>query len=101
MKKVEKPTRTAWLGVMPSYRQNPQGVKLTRIIKSSPAKSAKLKTGDILLRIGSIPIDTVNNFAYAMTAYKPTDEIEIAFIRRGEIQVVKVKLVFRENQKGY
>ncbi len=101
MKQVKKPVRSAWLGVILSYRQNPQGVKLTQVVKSSPAKSAKLKTGDILLRIGSIPIDTVNNFAYAMTAYKPTDEIEITFIRRGEIQVVKVKLVFRENQKGY
>ncbi|MCD4658093.1 MAG: putative Ig domain-containing protein [Planctomycetes bacterium] len=101
MKSISRPTRSAWLGITASYRTNPQGLKLLRIFSNSPAKSAKLRKGDILLRVGNIPVDMVNNFAYAMTVFKPADEIEIAFIRRDEIHLVKVILTSRENQKGY
>ena len=63
---------------------------------SSPAERACLLGGDVLIGAGSVDIDTIQDFVYALQLHKPGDVIRVRYLRGGVEQVVLLTLGSRE-----
>ncbi len=66
--------------------------KVQGIEEKSAAEIAGLKTGDIIISINNIEIDTNNNIAEIIQEYLPGEEIDIIFLRNGKEMTTKAKL---------
>lgn len=67
------------------------GVKVTRILKGSPAEKAGLKTGDVIRTMDAATV-TVENFHQELMKMKPGREIGLGVERGGKIKDLKLKL---------
>jgi WD40 repeat protein len=70
----------------------PHGAKLGVVASGSPAEKAGLKTGDIILSIDRIMVDTGSNIDAAVTAKHPGDELRLQVLSGGRERYVMVTL---------
>ncbi len=68
------------------------GVYVTQVASGSPASQAGLRQGDIITRIGNIPLDETHSYINALYTYKPGDQIAVEFLRDGKDMTVQVML---------
>ena len=61
----------------------PGGVRLTGVRTGSPADSAGLRAGDILIGLGTHAIANLQDFQNALMSYQAGDRVEVRY-RRGE-----------------
>ncbi len=71
------------LGTIPDMSDEPGGVKLSGVRTGSPADSAGLRGGDVLIGIGGMVIANLQDFQNALMQHRPGDHVEIRF-RRGD-----------------
>ncbi len=62
----------------------PDGLKVTQVDEVSLAASAGIQPDDVLLRIGSQRIESVDDVAFALAGGVPDQEYEVTVIRPGE-----------------
>ncbi|MGZ8256742.1 MAG: Do family serine endopeptidase [Gallionella sp.] len=60
-----------------------QGVLISEVIKNSPAERAGLKTGDLLLRIDTLPIEDWSTMLETVAAIPPSQNIVVQVLRDG------------------
>lgn len=75
-----------------------EGVLVVNVQEESPAKSAGLKGGDVITKVGKRQIEDSDDLRKAIRRHEPGDEVEIEYIRRGKRKKVKVKLEERDNE---
>ena len=96
----DRPTRergwSAWFGSIPDYTSQAGGLLISGVQASSPAERAGLLGGDVLIGAGSVDIDTIQDFVYALQLHKPGDVIRVRYLRGGVEQVVLLTLGSRE-----
>lgn len=94
------PTRGngTWFGSVPEYGWEGRGVKLSGTSPGSPAEKAGLLAGDVLIQVGDVEIDTMQDFVYALGLYKPGDSVVAKFLRDGREESVRVLLATRARQ---
>src|SRR5690349_13996831 len=64
------------------------GVYITRVAENSPASQAGLQPGDIITKIGDVPLDATHSYVNALFEYKPGDKINLEVVRsNGTIQI--------------
>ena len=68
------------------------GAYVGRIGNNSPASRAGIITGDIILRIGNIPLDEDVQFVNALYSYQPGDVVDVEFLRGEDRVTVQVQL---------
>lgn len=68
------------------------GIYITQVGKNSPADAAGLTIGDIIIRVGDTNLDETHTFINALFAYKPSDIVQITFIRNGKTMQTNVTL---------
>lgn len=87
-----------WFGSIPDYAHEGPGVLLTGTSAGSPAEKAGMLAGDLLLGVGDVQIDTIHDFVYALSIYKPGDVVQARF-RRGDSELsVRLTLATRAAQ---
>lgn len=69
-----------------------KGVMVIDVQKNSAAESAKLKTGDVIIKINDATITNVAFLRYELYKYKIGDNINVTYIREGKEYTVSVKL---------
>jgi S1-C subfamily serine protease len=74
----------AWLGTIPSYSQDEGGVLLSGVSAGSPAEKAGLRADDVLVRMGDVKIENVEDFTLALRARKPGDKVAVEVLRGGK-----------------
>ncbi len=80
-----------YLGTVPDYSQEGvKGVKISGTSKDSPAESAGLKAGDVIVGLGGIKIDSIYDYVYCLQALKADISVPIQ-VRRGE-KMVELKI---------
>jgi hypothetical protein len=100
--KVEEPRRRrvrgfrVYLGTVPDYSEQVEGLKISAVRSGSPAEKAGLRAGDIIVKVGSIEVKNIYDFTYALQMYKPGDEVEIIVLRDGERLSLVVKFESRK-----
>ncbi|MBI4812440.1 serine protease [Candidatus Falkowbacteria bacterium] len=69
-----------------------QNVNGVAVIKGSPAYSAGLKEGDIILSVNNIEINEDNNLTDIIQGFQAGDKINVIYSRKGEEKEVEVEL---------
>lgn len=76
-----------YLGTVPDYSQEGvKGVKISGTSKDSPAETAGLKPGDVIVGLGGIKIDSIYDYVYCLQALKADVKVPIQ-VRRGDKMV--------------
>lgn len=82
----------AYLGVTPDYSSSVNGLKVTGVNDDSPASKGGLQAGDIITRIGKIPVADIQGLADGLRANKPGVTVEIDVMRDAKKKTLKVTL---------
>ena len=97
--KSEASTRTTFrvsLGVMPSYGESTDGLRLDSVREGSPAAAAGVKAGDRVVKLAGRDIRNVYDYTQALSEMKAGQEYEIELIRDGQRLKLKVTPVERK-----
>jgi hypothetical protein len=82
-----------YLGSIPDMAAgDTPGLRLTGVRVGSPADSAGLKAGDIVVELAGKPVKDLQSYSDALYANKPGDEVDIVVVRDGQRVKVRVKL---------
>jgi Tol biopolymer transport system component len=77
-------TLRAYLGTIPDYATEVQGVKLNGVRAGGPADKAGLKGGDVIVEFAGAKIANVYDYTYAMDAVKIGKPVTVVVLRNGE-----------------
>jgi hypothetical protein len=80
----------AYLGTIPDYTTEVQGVKLSGVRGGSPADKAGLKGGDVIVEFAGQKITNIYDYTYAMDAVKIGQPVELIVLRDGKRVTLKV-----------
>ena len=85
-----------YFGSVPDFGGEVKGVKFADVREGSPAATAGLKGGDVLVEFDGKKIENLYDFTYALRAKKPGDVVKVK-VMRGETPVeVMVTLTKRQ-----
>ncbi|MGA9769667.1 MAG: M28 family peptidase [Blastocatellia bacterium] len=79
-----------YLGTVPNYSDQSDGMKLDGVRPGSPGERAGLKAGDLVIRLGKTPIKNVYDYTYALGELRPNEEVEIVVRREGREMILKI-----------
>jgi hypothetical protein len=79
-----------YLGTIPDYAEQVEGVMLQGIREGSPADKAGLKGGDIIVEFGGKKIRNVQEYTTVLGDAKPNVETSITVTRKGERHSLKI-----------
>src|SRR6185503_3661180 len=77
-------TLRAYLGTIPDYAAEVQGVKLSGVRAGGPADKAGLKGGDVIVEFAGTKIVNIYDYTYAMDAVKIGQSVTVVVLRNGE-----------------
>ena len=86
----------AYLGTIPDYATEVQGVKLSGTRGGSPADKAGLKGGDIIVEFNGQKIANIYDYTYAMDAAKIGQPVKIVVLREGRRVTLEATLEARK-----
>jgi aminopeptidase YwaD len=87
----------SYLGAIPDFAERSEpGVALTGVRPGSPAARAGIAAGDVLVRLGSTRLLSLQDLAFALRSHRPGDEVEVEWQRAGQRSVAKVRLEERK-----
>jgi S1-C subfamily serine protease len=90
----------ASLGTVPDYGGPPNGQKgmlLSDVRPGGAADLAGMRRGDILVRVGTHPIDGVEDLMYVLQSSKPGETVRIAVLRDGK--ELQLEATFQEARR--
>lgn len=82
----------AYLGVVPDYSAEVDGLKLTEVNAEGPAADGGLESGDVIIKIGDVAVADIQGLSTGLRKYKPGTEVEIVVKRGDEEKTLNVKL---------
>lgn len=71
-----------YLGVIPEYSRNVDGVLLAGVAPGSPAAAAGLREGDVIVQLAQRKIANIEDLTDALASHKPADQVTIT-VQRG------------------
>src|SRR3989339_238597 len=83
-----------------SYFKVDRGALISEVVESSPADAAGLKSGDVLIKIGSKDIEDTGDGSKAITQHESGDAGDFIVVRDGTQQTIKVTLTSRKEHYG-
>jgi membrane-associated protease RseP (regulator of RpoE activity) len=87
--------RKVSLGTMPDFSFQGEGYRLDGVVPGSPAASAGLMKGDVIVRIGNKDVRSLRDVSTILKSLKPGDRVAITFIRTGKEMTVETEVVPR------
>jgi len=87
--------RRVSLGTVPDYAYQGDGVRITDVQADTPAAQAGLRKEDIIVAVNDQAVHNLRDYAQALRALSPGDEIRIRFRRNGSEQTVTTRVVNR------
>lgn len=96
---ADRPMRgfRATLGIIPSYADNSEGLKIDGVSPGKAADMAGMKKGDLIVRFGGKVIKNVYDYTYALGEYKAGDKVEVTVIRDGK--EVKLEAILQKSSR--
>ncbi|MCI0489943.1 MAG: M28 family peptidase [Blastocatellia bacterium] len=93
VKRESRPTGRGfrvYLGTVPNYSDQDGGLKLDGVRPESPAERAGLRAGDVIIKLGAIPIKNVYDYTFALGELTGGQEVEVVIRRDGREMTLKV-----------
>lgn len=78
------------MGVMPSYTSSEEGLKVDGVTDGKPAQKAGIKTGDLIIQIGGLPIKDIQAYMEALGKFEKGQTIPVKVKRNTEMVTVMV-----------
>jgi hypothetical protein len=82
----------AYLGSIPDFADNTEGVRLAGVTEGSPAALAGLREGDIIVGFAGGKVQNLEDLVNLLRGKKPGDEVEIVVHRGGAALTFKTTL---------
>ncbi|HUK91269.1 MAG TPA: PDZ domain-containing protein, partial [Blastocatellia bacterium] len=79
-----------YLGTVPNYSEQTDGLKLDGVRPSSPAERAGLRAGDIVVKLGAVDVKNVYDYTYALEGLRAGQAVEMVVRRDGQLMTVKI-----------
>jgi Zn-dependent M28 family amino/carboxypeptidase len=79
-----------YLGTIPNYSDQADGLKLDGVKAGSPAEKAGLRAGDVITKIGSMAVKNVYDYTYALGEMRAGEEIAVVVRRDGGEVILKI-----------
>jgi len=79
-----------YLGTVPNYSDQSDGMKLDGVRPASPAERAGLLAGDIVMMLGKTAIKNVYDYTYALGEMRAGEEVEVVIKRNGKQMTLKI-----------
>lgn len=78
------------LGIMPDYIFDGIGLRVDGVHMDKPGEKAGLLKGDIIVKMGDIVINSINDYMKALSNFKHGDKTTIEIVRNGEKKTLEV-----------
>jgi len=86
-----------YLGSIPDMSApDVSGLRLTGVRAGSPADSAGLKAGDVVVELGGQAVTDLQTYSDALYSHKPGDSVDLVVVRGGQ----RVRLTVRLGKRG-
>lgn len=72
------------LGVMPSYAESTDGLRIDGVMEGRTAAEAGMEARDILIKIGDCMVTEIYSYMECLENHNIGDEVKLVFIRNGE-----------------
>lgn len=82
----------AYLGTIPDFTYNDDGVRVAGVREGSPAQKAGIQEGDVIIQIGEKRIHNLYDLTYVLREHKPGDIIQIKILRKAEEKLFSAEL---------
>ena len=82
----------AYVGTIPDYGEEVEGVKLSGVREGSPAAKAGIQGNDVIIEFAGVKIKNVYDYTYVLQEHKPGDVVEIIVLRNGQRMILKATL---------
>jgi hypothetical protein len=87
--------RRVSLGTVPEYAFSGEGVQIAAVRAGTPAAQAGLRPGDVIIAVNKTPVHNLREYAQALKALNPGDEVLIGYRRNGTEHRVRTHVVVR------
>ena len=81
-----------YVGTIPDYSYSGSGMKISGVKEGGPAEKGGLKAEDIIIKFGENEVKDIYGYMYAMSGYKPGDEVAVIVLRNNEEVPLKITL---------
>ena len=82
-------------GSIPDFSRETGGILLSGVMPGSPAESAGLAAGDLVVEMDGQTIDTIQDFQGVLAEHEPGDVVSVRYVRAGETKQATVTLAER------
>ncbi len=89
---AEKKERKVSLGTIPDFGYNGEGYRLSGVMPGSPAETAGLKAGDVIVRINSETVHGLKDVSDILKSLAPGSRVSITFLRAGKEATVQTEV---------
>jgi S1-C subfamily serine protease len=86
------PRGVAFLGVSPARASLSDGVRLGAVVPDGAAARAGMREGDIIVRLGEVPVGSFEELRATVQARRPGDPVRIVYLRDGEDRTAQAVL---------
>ena len=88
----------AFIGTIPDFGADVEGVQLSGTVPGSPAELAGLEVGDIIILVNGMSVDDLESYTAILRTIKPGDRVDMHVMRDG-IEI-KVSMTAAERGEG-
>lgn len=80
--------RAVTLGTVPDFSYSGKGYRLSGVVSGSPAETAGLREGDVIIRIDSLPVENLKDLSRVLKSLTSGTRVSIRFVRDGKEMTV-------------
>ncbi len=77
-----------------------KGVYVKEVMDKGSAKAAGMKNGDVIVKVGAIPVDNVPELQEQIGKFSPGDKVVVTLVRDGKEQVKDLTLLGRSGEEA-
>ncbi len=78
------------LGIIPDYSFNGRGLRVDAVTKKRPAAAAGIETGDIITKMGNLPIKDIYDYMKSLGEHEVGQSIDVEVRRKQENKTLRV-----------
>jgi membrane-associated protease RseP (regulator of RpoE activity) len=82
----------SYLGSIPDFGANGDGVRLAGVSEGSPAAFAGLREGDVIIKLAEMKVQNLEDLTAALRSKKPGDSVDITILRNSQPLTLKATL---------